>query len=173
MLQRETAAVPAVRARPALIAAIARESMESMADIVWAVDPARDRVGDLARRMRRVAEEALGSGPIAFEFQAPLDQAAVPMHADLRRAILLVFKEALNNCVRHAGCRTMRISLAVARGRVTLVVDDDGRGFDPERAHEGNGLRNMSRRAAAVGGALGISSTPGRGTRIAFSAVIR
>lgn len=123
--------------------------------------------------MRRVAEEAFGSGPMAFEFEAPLDQAAVPMHADLRRAILLVSKEALDNCVRHAGCRTARIRLAVARGLVTLVVDDDGWGFEPERAYEGNGLRNMSRRAAAVGGTLDISSTPGRGTRVVFSAPVR
>ena len=84
-------------------------------------------------------------------------------------AVLRVAQEALHNALRHSGARTVRVVLGPGpdgRGAL-LTVSDDGRGFVPEevrRAGRHLGLVSMRDRAAGVGGALRIESSPGRGT---------
>jgi signal transduction histidine kinase len=85
---------------------------------------------------------------------------------DVRRHAYLVFKEALNNAARHADASRVDVALSVRSGRLVLRVADDGRGFDPSRATEGNGLTTMTRRAAELGGRTEIASPPGGGTSV-------
>jgi len=154
--------------RLAAMASIAHESIESMADIVWAVDPARDRLDDLIGRMRRFAEEQCAAAGVALTFTAPGEEMPLGLGADIRREVLLVLKEAVNNSVRHAHGRNVRVSVQVARGRLTLTVEDDGRGFVASETGDGNGLRSMHARAARLGGTLTVAPVPGRGTRISL-----
>jgi signal transduction histidine kinase len=81
-----------------------------------------------------------------------------------------IAQEALTNVARHAGARTVSVTLTAAEGRLHLSVTDDGRGFDPEAASEGDGLglAGMRERAALVGGTLGVRSTPGEGVDVVF-----
>ncbi|MCB0784185.1 MAG: ATP-binding protein, partial [Flavobacteriales bacterium] len=90
-----------------------------------------------------------------------------------RRDLYLIFKEAVNNAVKYGQAGTVRVSLARAAGRVQLIVEDDGVGFEPVVASSrngtgGNGLPNMRRRAREMGGELTIASVPGNGTRISL-----
>ena len=82
--------------------------------------------------------------------------------------LVQIAREALSNVARHS--RASHASLSVRRepGTVTLAVEDDGAGFDPEarRATGHFGLSNLRDRAAAVGAVAQIESAPGRGTRI-------
>jgi signal transduction histidine kinase len=83
----------------------------------------------------------------------------------------LIFKEAINNIARHAGCCTVSLSLAISRNRLFGEIRDDGRGFstnggDPSLATDGHGLENMRRRAAQVAGEVSIDSAPGNGVSI-------
>ncbi|MGI8995234.1 MAG: ATP-binding protein [Pyrinomonadaceae bacterium] len=65
----------------------------------------------------------------------------------MRRALFLIFKEAVNNAARHAQCERVEIELRADGPSLCLRVADDGRGFDPTMEGEGNGLLNMRRRA--------------------------
>jgi signal transduction histidine kinase len=84
--------------------------------------------------------------------------------------LLQIAREALSNTIRHSGARHASVRIAVRDGALELVVDDDGRGFDPGRRPEPGhlGLANLRDRAAAVGGRMDIVSEPGRGSRIIF-----
>ena len=84
----------------------------------------------------------------------------------VRRHVLLIFKESVNNIVRHSGCAKSDIELRVDGGRFVLTVQDDGRGFDPAHDGEGNGLVNMRERARMLGGELRVDSGGGHGTTI-------
>lgn len=150
------------------IGTLSRESVDSMSDIVWAIDPIRDTPVHLLQRMRRLAYELLGSADLQLDFTSSGD-ASPRLTADVRRHVFLMFKEILNNVVRHADATVVRIEVTVAARQLDVVVTDDGRGFDTARAAEGQGLRSLERRASSLGGQLQVTSSPGGGTRVRFS----
>ncbi len=150
------------------IADIARESVASMNDIVWAIAPEHDRLLDLTRRMRRRAEEVFATREIELEFSAPPAETALKLSLGVRRNLLLIFKEAVNNAARHSGCTRVEIDFACTNSRLTLRVADDGHGFDAAETFDGQGLRSITRRAESIGGRLTIDSRPGRGTVVDF-----
>ena len=147
------------------IAGISRELVDSMSDIVWAIDPERDHMEDLVHRMRRFASDVLSPRDIRLVFQPPAEEQDLPMGADLRRQIFLIFKEAVHNVLRHSGATEVTVDFRVEHGWLTLRVADNGGGFDFARDHDGHGLRSMRERAREIAGEIGIHSGPG-GTTI-------
>ena len=148
------------------IATISRESVASMGDIVWAINPNRDSLLDLVQRMRRFASEIFANGKINFEFLAPSAETDFKLSADVRRNVFLIFKEATNNAARHAECQQVKIELRLERTWLVLRVSDDGCGFDSSIVSEGQGLVSMQRRAQDLGGQLQLNSLPGQGTEV-------
>jgi signal transduction histidine kinase len=75
--------------------------------------------------------------------------------------------EALNNVARHAHAHLVKMWLEVAGDQVHLVVEDDGRGFDPAHAPKDHfGLIGMNERVKLIGGDLKLETSPGKGTRV-------
>jgi ligand-binding sensor domain-containing protein/two-component sensor histidine kinase len=155
----------------ASIARISRESVAAMSDIVWAVNPRRDSLGDVVRRMRLHAEETALTRDIALDFVVP-DEELVKLDLHVRRDLYLIFKEAVNNAARHSGCTHLSVRLVRDRDRLELVVRDNGRGFDPLVILDGNGVVNMRRRASSHGGRLEIESDPASGTTVRFAVAL-
>jgi len=150
------------------MAAVARESVAAMGDIVWAINPDRDTLADLRRRMIAYGEDVLSCGDCGFVMDADDLRDDTRISVDLRRDVYLIFKEALNNAARHARCSEVRVSLSSNSSRLYLSIDDDGVGWHGAPGGEGNGLVNMERRAARMGGTLRVRSTPGGGTTVAL-----
>ena len=140
------------------IAGISRELVDSMSDIVWAIDPERDHLDDLVHRMRRFASDVCSQRDIRLVFQSPAGEPDLQMGADLRRQIFLVFKEALHNVIRHSGAGEVRIEFHLDHGWLHLAIADNGRGFDPRGTHRGHGLGSMKERTRELGGDLEIYS---------------
>ena len=152
------------------IAGISRELVDSMSDIVWAINPEHDRMGNLIHRMRRFATDVLGGQGIALRFHFSVSDEDLKIGADLRRQLYLTFKESVHNVVRHSGAKNVEVELAGGKDIVTLSVKDDGRGFDATAEYDGHGLRSIRRRAAAMGGTVAIDSAPCRGTTVTATA---
>ena len=110
--------------------------------------------------------EVFAGRKIEFEFRAPESEDEIRLGADVRRELLLIFKEAVNNAARHSGCLSVYMELRVERSSIVLVVRDDGSGFDTESSTEGNGLVSMKRRAENLGGEFRLTSVNGIGTEI-------
>ena len=96
--------------------------------------------------------------------------AGTPAAMDERLAheVLRVAREALTNIVRHAQARSVRLGLLHEQAAVTLLVQDDGQGFDPKAEWQGDrfGLRAISERARTLGATVEVDSLAGWGTRI-------
>lgn len=107
-------------------------------------------------------------------FQAELQvNSPIPsIPPELATTCFRIVQESVNNAVRHADHRSIRVELTGQPSLVLLTIIDDGRGFDvlaaQDRASRGEslGLLGMRERAQLAGGELEISSTPGSGTRI-------
>jgi signal transduction histidine kinase len=74
--------------------------------------------------------------------------------------------EALQNTTKYAAASAADVRLDAADGRMTFIVTDDGGGFDPSTVPRGTGLQGMADRLEALGGGLGIRSSPGAGTTV-------
>src|SRR5215210_1257667 len=86
--------------------------------------------------------------------------------ADVETALYRIVQETLTNIVKHARASGVSIVLARTGGHVSAVVEDDGRGFTPDRGGDGLGLLGMKERLALLDGKLKIESDPGAGTTI-------
>ena len=148
------------------IADIARESVASMNDIVWAISPDHDSLLDLTRRMRQHADEVFTLRDIDLEFSAPSADNELKLSVGIRRDLLLIFKEAVNNAARHSACTRVWIDFRSEDSILSLRIKDNGKGFGTDLESDGQGLRSMARRAAAHGGKLKIDSS--EGTTIEF-----
>jgi len=148
------------------IAETSRALVDSMSDIVWAINPEKDALSDLVHRMRRFVEDTLGAEDADVTFSAPDQAQDLRLGADVKREVFLILKESVNNIAKHAQCRAVAITLTADRRQLSLEVADDGLGFDPAAGTDGNGVASMRRRVAGMGGRLDITSAPGRGTRI-------
>jgi len=141
-------------------------------------DTALAETRDLAHRMRpaRLEERGLAAslrdlgGQSGFAVRVVAEAAAADPRLLGPTATVEVFRivqEALANAARHSGAPQAQVSLVQLGGRLTVVVSDDGRGFDLAEARgEGIGLAGMEERAAMLGGQLTIESEAGRGTRV-------
>lgn len=98
----------------------------------------------------------------------------VPLPPDLAHMLFRVAQEALTNALRHASALSVRVGVVYTPADVTLLVQDDGAGFDPAQIGQdgsvhGLGVKGMAERARLLGGTLELDSTPGWGTRVRAS----
>jgi len=154
------------------IAESARGVVDSMNDIVWAIDPRRDDLRNVVFRVRQFASDLLGSKGIAWSLQAPAEFDKIKLNPQQRRHIFLIFKEAINNAARHAECKSVWLSLSIVHNQIVGEIRDDGHGMsvnsdqvasDRDGVH---GLVNMRTRAAQLNGQLIVASPSDGGTSI-------
>jgi signal transduction histidine kinase len=140
------------------------EAKRSVIDL-RAVEPANlDLESALATAANRCA--AGNSVTVVTEIQEIPEKLA----PDLKQNILRIVEEGVTNAVKHAGASTIRVDLGGGEGYLRLCIRDDGKGFEPARAHsvsEGHfGIVGMQERAERLGGAMTIWSRPGAGTEL-------
>ena len=163
------------------ISAVSTELVQAMGDIVWAINPRKDSLQELIKRMRRFAADIFFSCGIKFQFETGEFEDAIALGANIRREVFVMFKEAVNNIARHSGCQNVNLELRINANRLIMELSDDGKGFDVlEKLSErfspevgGNGLINMRKRAADLGGECVIESSVGKGTSIKIDIPLR
>jgi signal transduction histidine kinase len=93
----------------------------------------------------------------------------LPLGANIRREVFLVFKESVNNMIKHSGLTESEIEFVVDEREFTLTISDNGKGFDPANESDGHGLMSMRERTHAIGGQLKVDSKPAKGTTITLT----
>jgi len=116
--------------------------------------------------IRRMAESTAARRGLSIDISLP--SSLPPLSPDIEQCIYRVAQEAIENAVKHADSQALALSLAQSGETLTLVVRDDGAGFDPKAAEKTGhfGLLGMRERARLVGGTLDIASRPGQGTMV-------
>jgi signal transduction histidine kinase len=126
---------------------------------------ALDDFGLVPALERLVQTFAEGTG-IDVQLESQLGSERLP--EEIETTLYRLIQEALTNVVKHAHARTVSILLVRRAERVTAIIEDDGRGFDPNSAREdGLGLMGMRERVGLVGGKVTVEASEGAGTTIA------
>jgi PAS domain S-box-containing protein len=101
---------------------------------------------------------------ISIEKKIQIDETEVP--DSLKTVLFRVMQEAMNNIAKHSKADLAHLSLRKADGKIELIMEDNGMGFDLENCRKGLGLTSMRERIELSGGSFAIESTPGKGTII-------
>lgn len=147
----------------------ARELVAALDEIVWAVNPKNDTVASLASYLCQYAERFLKPTRLRLRLKVARDLPPAPLNAEERHNLFLAFKEALHNVVQHSKATDVQLAIGLDDAVLTVVVGDNGCGFDPNTAQsEADGLGNMRRRLERIGGSYELVSLMGNGTTATF-----
>ncbi|MGO4492263.1 GAF domain-containing sensor histidine kinase [Arthrobacter sp. 2YAF22_2] len=141
------------------------EAIRSLRDTIYSLRSGSGETELLSGRIRRVARSSAKSIPFTprLTLTGPID-AVTPDKAD---NVVAVVSEGLSNAIRHSGADAISVSVAVIKGRVTVVITDNGSGFNATQ--ERNGLANLEDRARMLDGECTITSEQDAGTSVEWS----
>ena len=156
------------RARLNELAEVERGLVKDLRTIVWLINAEFDTLPKLVERMEQTAIQMLQGR--RYTFEKPEDIPPFQLDMTTRKNIFLLYKEALHNAIRHSGAAYVNVELQLDElNTLTLLVEDDGKGFDVASALKGQGFHSMQARADALSGTIHFDSAPGKGTRIDLS----
>jgi signal transduction histidine kinase len=157
----------------AQIKADSEDTIHSIRDTVWALNPDNDAPGKFLERLRSVALQLLTNQAITLQYECAVDPQSLPSFTmEQRRNLYLVCKEALHNILKHAQASKVSIQIGHSERRLQIKISDNGRGFDPSTHAEGNGLINFQKRAAEGNFSVWVQSKAGSGTTISMQVPI-
>lgn len=134
----------------------ARETMSTMSDIVWTINPLNDTGAKLFNRMEAFASGIFSSMDVNFTFHADRSLVGTSFEMPIRQNIYYIFKEAITNCAKHSGASAVSVKFTKSDSFFVMVITENGKKFDGDKDYQGNGLKNMRHRAKAAGGTLSI-----------------
>lgn len=141
--------------------------IDAMSDIVWSINPANDTIENMLVRMKQYAAEMMEPKNLGYHFSVDEKVAKTKIGLETRKDIYLIFKESINNAVKHSNCKNIEVQMNIRRKHLILTVADDGVGFDVTLLNgSGNGLRNFRERAKTIGATVSIISQREKGTTI-------
>ena len=148
----------------AQIRSTADQTVDTLRDLVWIINPSHEHLADLVGRLKQIAMIMLANVP--FEFTEPDQANNIKLSLELRRNVPPLFKEVLNNIRKHSQAECVDVRLYCHEGDLVLEVSDDGVGFDVAQKRPGDGLKNFQNRAAEMRGKVTVTSRPGGGTTV-------
>jgi two-component system, NarL family, sensor histidine kinase UhpB len=140
--------------------------MESMSDMVWSINPVNDSMEKVVVKMKVFASEILEPKNIAFQFSGEDSLSELSLDAEKRKNLFLIFKESINNAAKYSRATKIGIALKKIETKLSIIISDNGIGFEDQDVKSGNGLKNMEARAKVLQGKFKLSSVVGLGTRI-------
>ncbi|MDF2186989.1 sensor histidine kinase [Paraflavitalea sp. CAU 1676] len=136
-------------------------------DMVWILDDKQDTVEHLVNRVEQFIYPVVAAQDIRFEKIMDATVADRILKKEEKRNLYLILKEALNNSIKYAEASVLQVQIEkVAYDQFSIVVSDNGKGFDIATVQKGNGLNNLKYRAQQIRYQIDINSVPGIGTTI-------
>ncbi len=153
------------------------EARERIVEMRRQLTGASASLRELATRLRPAAVEEHGLEDAIAEQAARLRRTGVQVDVDTRglgdhlsgeiqTVLFRVVQESLTNVARHSGAARASVVITASGGRLRLVVEDDGCGFDTQEPTSRLGLAGIRERIELLGGGLRIESSPGAGTAV-------
>lgn len=138
-----------------------------MRDLIWTLDPQQDNFLQTLIRLRDFGDKLFEHSPVHFQLEGSLtDLEKIQLKPDDRKNLLLLFKEAMHNCLKYAQADQAQLIIQQEETGYALEFRDNGQGIDYEHKGLGYGLKNMETRAKKLGSQLIITSEIGKGTSI-------
>jgi ligand-binding sensor domain-containing protein/signal transduction histidine kinase len=141
-------------------------------DFIWELDPTKESLQEFIIYLKNFSDTLFDNTDICFSVQSEIagfENFLLPM--EWRRHLLALYKEAMNNVLKHSkGCRTVVLGVGFDGKELRVFLSDDGCGFDPDAPARGNGVKNMRNRADKLGGSLDVVAADSKGVSIIFTA---
>lgn len=140
-----------------------------MRDFLWALNPEKDTFREVAIRIKDFGDELFDRTNIDFFVDAiPEEFESYRLSMHIRRHIILIFKEAMHNVLKHAESKKSTLSYQIKDQCLEIILTDDGKGLNQNEETPGLGIRSMRRRAKEINGTLNICSRQNEGTTVQF-----
>ncbi|MCB0700462.1 MAG: hypothetical protein KDC11_11460 [Chitinophagaceae bacterium] len=149
--------------------------MEGMNDIVWATKADNDTFEQVTNRMRAFAVNVTEAKGVSLKFDVEKGLERVKVDMKQRKNIYMLFKEVVNNAIKHSECKNLSVTLNLTGKKLDISIIDDGKGFDMGLVNNNidnmgrNGIKGMKERASSIGAKLEIDSVVGQGTKVSLS----
>jgi len=171
--------IPAAELRGQItsISDASRELLHSLDEIVWVVNPQNDTLEHVASYIGQYAQEYFQMTGIECELNIPTQVPPHPLSSQMRHHLFLAAHEAFTNILKHSNASRADVSMVLSKAAFEIRISDNGKGLtsnlinpngDSSATASGDGLSNMRKRLAEIGGFCEIDSAPGQGTNIKF-----
>ena len=136
-------------------------------DILWALNPESDIMKEIGQRLQSLGIDVFQDTGICFCYENLLGESEnLKLPGNYNRNIMMIFKEAMSNCLKHAQAHRVKLKIQKNGGHEILIeLADDGIGFNPLFIKKGHGFQNMQKRANRIKSVFSSASIPGEGTR--------
>ena len=139
----------------------------STKDFIWAMNPSKNSALELFIHLRDFGTELFEDTPVDFSVEGLKEEYKdYLLDMDWKRQLVMIFKEAMNNALKHSDCTRVVLKIIKSDKHLKVVVIDDGKGFTLNGAKFGYGLGSIRNRSEKIGGQLEINSEIGRGTEV-------
>jgi two-component sensor histidine kinase len=146
-----------------------RSAVDTLSDIVWAIDSRNNTLEDLSDRMKSTMYQFLSPLNISCKFNSPIFDKQLEINQSYRQHVFLIFKEAITNIMKHSNATEVNISLTIQKNKMKLVILENGTiSKNKNEVLNGNGIKNMNLRATKINGELSISIDNGYCIELVF-----
>ncbi|MGH1363384.1 MAG: ligand-binding sensor domain-containing protein [Calditrichia bacterium] len=182
IVQRNPSVTPEVKDYLTRISENTKGLSGGMRDFIWTLDPDKDSLHEVGVRLKDFGDELFDKTGVAFRVAGMTEEMEqAHLTTDWRRHLVLIFKEAMNNALKHGKCSNVTLNLELKDSLIEVVLTDDGQGLPKDMLAQpngtesdfalessgGNGMRNMRIRASKLGGEIIVASS-GNGTILKF-----
>lgn len=145
-----------------------QNAINGIRDIIWVLDDTKDSIEQLLARISNFAVPLCEANHIKYKQELSDNARDHKLGQEERRNLYMIMKEAVNNTIKYSGATNLDITVSLKKGKPTIQIRDNGKGFDTSLNSDGNGLKNMNCRAREIKYDCQIDSAPGKGTTLFF-----
>lgn len=147
---------------------------EGIRDLIWSLDPGKDTLYQTFTRLQEFGDRLFDYSDIEFKTRGNLEAFnEISLEPERRKHILLIFKEAMHNCLKYSEASTAVLQVSKEQDKIKLQFSDNGKGFEVSSNGGGYGLRNMRDRADKIKAKIYLNSTLEKGTSTELEFTIR
>jgi hypothetical protein len=140
------------------------EASNALRDLLWVWEDAFDTLDEWMERIKKFAVPYAMANKIRLECNIEEGLGDKVLSKPEKKNLLMIAKETINNSIKYSGCQNIKVNIKLVNGRLTFLLEDDGKGFDISAVAEGHGLKNTYRRAEEIHYTAEIKSVVGKGT---------
>jgi signal transduction histidine kinase len=169
MAGKDLASSEKARAEFDRISTMSRDLVLALYETVWAVNPDNDHVEAVGTYLCQRINELCAQAGVRCRLHVSLLPRDVEVSSRARHNLIMAANEAAHNAIKHAGASLLTVKVSYENDLLTVMISDDGTGFDAQTAPRGYGLANMQRRMHEIRGTCQIRSQAGSGTSVELS----
>jgi signal transduction histidine kinase len=133
-------------------------------EIIWSLNSERDTLKELINFTSNYFETLLREHNLKGKINTPEHLPEIVLNTELRRNIFLTLKEIGNNALKYSKAQSINLNFTLQQNQLNITISDDGIGFDTNKTHNGNGIKNIKKRLEVCNGSIQINSDATSGT---------